>query len=83
MGFRYYALVHHTDLRTPDADAVDLKHYPAAIIDRLVVQQRYRRDPVVRACFLPALPSCGRTCPRSSGSIAGMSPRWSWVRAKD
>lgn len=51
MGFRYYALVHHTDLRSRHADAVDLKHYPAAIVDRLVAQQRYRRDPVVRACF--------------------------------
>jgi len=48
MGFRYYALAHHDDLRVLRPDRVDLRDYPPAIIDHLVSQHRYRRDPVIR-----------------------------------
>ena len=51
MGFRYYALVHHDDLRVRRPDRVDLMHYPPAITDRLVSQHQYRRDPVIRGCI--------------------------------
>lgn len=48
MGFRYYALAHHDDLRVPRSDRVDLRDYPPIIIDHLIGQHRYRRDPVIR-----------------------------------
>lgn len=48
MGFRYYALAHHDDLRGERPDRVDLRDYPAIIIDHLIGQHRYRRDPVIR-----------------------------------
>jgi LuxR family quorum-sensing system transcriptional regulator CciR len=48
MTFRHYALIDHDGLRTPGAELIDLKHYPAAITDRLVGEHRYRRDPVIR-----------------------------------
>lgn len=51
LGFRYYALVHHDDLRVERSDRVDLRDYPPVIIDHLIGQQRYRRDPVIRACL--------------------------------
>jgi len=51
MGFRYYALIHHDDLRAPLSDRVDLKDYPPAITDRLIGQHRYRRDPIIRGCI--------------------------------
>jgi LuxR family quorum-sensing system transcriptional regulator CciR len=51
MGFRYYALAHHDDLRVARPGRVDLMDYPAAITDRLLSRQRYRRDPVIRACL--------------------------------
>ena len=51
MGFRYYALIHHDDLRDRPPDRVDIKHYPDAVNERLIGQRRYRRDPVIRACF--------------------------------
>lgn len=51
MGFRYYALIHHDDLRAPRPDHVNLKDYPAAITERLIGQHRYRRDPVIRGCI--------------------------------
>jgi LuxR family quorum-sensing system transcriptional regulator CciR len=51
MGFRYYALIHHDDLRTPRPDLIDLKEYPPAIVERLFGQHRYRRDPVIRGCM--------------------------------
>jgi len=51
MGFRHYALIHHDDLRSARPDRVDLKDYPDAIVDRLIGQNRYRRDPVIRGCI--------------------------------
>lgn len=51
MGFRYFALIHHDDLREPRADRVNLKDYPAAVTERLIGQGCYRRDPVVRGCI--------------------------------
>ncbi|WP_371433223.1 autoinducer binding domain-containing protein [Novosphingobium sp.] len=52
MGFRYYALAHHDDLRAPHPDRVDIMVYPTAITERLVAQRRYRRDPVIRGCIV-------------------------------
>ncbi len=49
MGFRFYGLAHHDDLRTPRPDRVLLSHYPSAVVERLQHNQRYRRDPMVRA----------------------------------
>lgn len=51
MDFRHYALIHHDDLRMPRHDLVDIKSYPPAIADRLIGEQRYRRDPVIRGCI--------------------------------
>lgn len=51
MGFRYYALVHHHDLRSERPDRVDLRDYPTVIIEQLIDRHRYRRDPVVRGCI--------------------------------
>lgn len=50
MDFRYYALIHHDDLRVAKPDLVDLKDYPPAIVERLIDQCQYRRDPVIRGC---------------------------------
>lgn len=47
-GCRYYALIHHDDLRIQRGDRVDLKKYPGAITERLIRQGRFRRDPVIR-----------------------------------
>src|SRR6185437_3635806 len=49
--FRYFALIHHADLREPNAEYVDLKCYPAAIAERLIGECLYRRDPVIRSCL--------------------------------
>lgn len=51
MGFRYYALAHHDDLRVARPDRVDLRDYPATITERLIGQHQYRRDPVIRGCI--------------------------------
>lgn len=51
MGFRYFALIHHDDLRLGRPDRVDIKHYPGSITDRLIGEGRYRRDPVIRGCI--------------------------------
>lgn len=51
LGFRYYALIHHDDLRGEPADRVKLLDYPAAIEDRLIGEGIWRRDPVIRGCI--------------------------------
>lgn len=51
MGFRHYALIHHDDLGSAPSDRVDLKDYPAAIVERLIDHRGYRRDPVIRGCI--------------------------------
>src|SRR3569623_1669556 len=51
MGFRHYALVDHDGLRQPNPDRVNLKRYPASIVERLIAECRYRRDPVIRGCI--------------------------------
>lgn len=50
LGFLYYALIHHADLRGSPPHRVDIKFYPDAITDRIIGQGRFRRDPVIRAC---------------------------------
>ncbi|MEZ5656841.1 MAG: LuxR family transcriptional regulator [Sphingobium sp.] len=51
LGFRYFALIHHEDLSRPRPGRVDIKHYPAAITERLFGQCHYRRDPIIRGCI--------------------------------
>lgn len=50
LGFRYYALIHHDDLRGRPPGMVNLKEYPGAITERLIEQGLFRKDPVVRGC---------------------------------
>lgn len=51
MGFHFYALIHHDDLRASPVNRVDIKQYPAEISDRLIYEAKYRRDPVIRGCL--------------------------------
>lgn len=50
MGFRYYALIHHDDLRGDPPGRIHLKHYPAAAAERIIDQGQWRRDPIIRGC---------------------------------
>lgn len=50
MDCRYYALIHHDDLRAHRPDRVDIKDYLEAITRRLINECRYRRDRVIRGC---------------------------------
>ncbi|AMK19600.1 MULTISPECIES: LuxR family transcriptional regulator [Sphingobium] len=50
LGFRHYALIHHTDLRGSPHGKVDIKKYPEAVATRIISEGRFRRDPVIRAC---------------------------------
>lgn len=51
LGFRFFALIHHDDLRSAPAGRVDIKDYPPAITDRLIGQNLLRRDPIIRGCI--------------------------------
>lgn len=36
MGYRYFALIHHDDLRSTRQGLVNIKDYPAAVTERLI-----------------------------------------------
>lgn len=50
MDFNYFALAHHDNSEESAARRVRLFKYPDAVVDRLVEQGTYRRDPIVRGC---------------------------------
>lgn len=50
MGFCFYALIDHVDLRGSPSGHVNLKHYPFGVSHRIIDEGRYRRDPVIRGC---------------------------------
>mgnify|MGYP003576769878 CR=1 FL=1 len=50
-GFRYFALIYHDDLRNDPADRVNIKNYPAAVVERIIDQATWRRDPIMRGCI--------------------------------
>lgn len=51
LGCRFWALVHHEDLRTDAAGRVNIKRYPDQVVERIIGQGQFRRDPVMRACL--------------------------------
>ncbi len=48
MGFRFWALIHHDDLRCQCLNRVNLMDYPAGAVHRIIDECNYRRDPIVR-----------------------------------
>jgi len=50
MGFRHYAVIEHDDLHVVRSDRIDIKDYPTAVIERLMRDRNFRRDPVLRGC---------------------------------
>jgi DNA-binding CsgD family transcriptional regulator len=51
LGFRYFALIHHADLRRPRRGLINVNNYPLVWADHFIEQQLYQTDPVVHACF--------------------------------
>lgn len=48
IGFRFFALITHEDLRKPGPGAVDLRDYAEGAARRIIGEGGYRRDPVMR-----------------------------------
>src|SRR5690606_663244 len=51
LGFRYFALIHHADLRNAHSGLININNYPPIWRDIWIEQQLWRIDPVVHACF--------------------------------
>lgn len=51
MGFRYFALITHEDLREPGAGAVDLRDYAEGAVRRIIGECGYLRDPIMRGAI--------------------------------
>jgi len=54
MGFRYFALVHHTDLRRASPHVIRIENYPRAWAEYFVENQLFADDPIHRACLVSA-----------------------------
>ncbi|PHR19462.1 MAG: LuxR family transcriptional regulator [Sphingopyxis sp.] len=51
IGFRYFALIHHDDLREPKTGVIHLQNYPDVWADYFIEHRLYLDDPVVHACL--------------------------------
>jgi len=51
IGCRYFALVHHVDLRRASPDIIRLDNYPASWASHFVENVLYAEDPIHRACL--------------------------------
>lgn len=51
LGCRYFAILTHEDLRSPQPGTVDLRDYAEGATHRIIAEGRYRRDPVMRGCL--------------------------------
>lgn len=51
LGCRYFAILTHEDLRSPQSGTVDLRDYAEGATHRIIAEGRYRRDPVMRGCL--------------------------------
>jgi LuxR family quorum-sensing system transcriptional regulator CciR len=49
LGFRWYAMGHHVDLRGSPDDALRLSNYPADWVERALSERFYANDPIHRA----------------------------------
>lgn len=55
LGFEYYALIEHGDLRLGAPNIICFQNYPAAWSDTFIGNQLYLQDPVLRACLTTAV----------------------------
>src|SRR3546814_15242288 len=62
MGFRYFALITHEDLRAPRSGAVDLRDYAEGAVRRIIAECGYLRDPIMRSEERRVGRECVKTC---------------------
>ncbi|HXW71033.1 MAG TPA: LuxR family transcriptional regulator [Methylocella sp.] len=58
MGFRYFALTHHIDLRSNPAGGVQIVNYPQGWIDRFYEKRLFATDPIHRASRTTSIGFC-------------------------
>lgn len=51
IGFRYFALIHHVDLRHVSSNIIRLENYPAPWASHFIENGLYADDPIHRACL--------------------------------
>lgn len=51
IGFRYFALINHVDLREPPHNVIRLDNYPTSWTKGFIEQGLYVHDPILRACL--------------------------------
>ncbi len=73
MGFRYFALIHHVDLRREASHTIRLENYPRDWAEYFVDNQLYADDPIHRACLVSAVGFSWREVPRK---ISMTSRQW-------
>lgn len=51
IGFDFFALVNHVDLRCPSHNVIHLENYPDSWAQCFVEESLYAHDPIIRACL--------------------------------
>ena len=64
MGFSYYALVHHVDLKRASPATMRIENYPADWAGYFVEQGLFADDPIHRACLLSSVGFCWAEVPK-------------------
>ena len=74
LGFRYFALIHHVDLRRSSPGVIQLENYPPAWSARFIQRRQFLDDPVLHASLRTnvgfgwdAIPKMIRLTPRQRG----------------
>jgi LuxR family quorum-sensing system transcriptional regulator CciR len=55
IGFHHFALINHTDLRTPSSNVVKLYNYPVTWAENFIEDGLYAHDPVLAASLTSAI----------------------------
>ena len=58
MGYRYFALTHHVDLRSNPVGGVQIVNYPQGWIDRFYEKRLFATDPIHRASRTTSIGFC-------------------------
>ena len=51
IGFSHFALITHEDLRICRRGQINIRNYPEAIVERIVANAFFRRDPIIRGAL--------------------------------
>jgi len=74
MGFRYFAMVHHVDLRRASSHIIRLENYPESWASYFVEHGLFAEDPIHQACLTSNMGFAWADVSKRMRSPAGSAP---------